>query len=320
MSSSASSLVPPYRRPRLTGSTCSIGVFAPSGVVNPATLANGVRTLESLGHRVTLAPEVHEQWRYFAGTDAQRLASFHTMVADPNIELMVMARGGYGWSRLLAQIDWQAVQASGKVFMGYSDFTAFQLAALRHAKLVTYTGPGAATDFDWSADSEAVAADHAFMNANCWPVLAGSPHSVGWLNSEHGYAAQSLPGTLWGSNLSLLSHLVGTPYFPEVNGGMLFIEEIDEQPYAVERMFLQLLHAGVLGRQKALVLGNFTNCEPEGGRFPYAMEHVIESLRSWLPCPVLTGLPFGHVAKKLTLPFGAEAVLTIEAGRFSLSF
>ncbi len=309
-----------YLRPHLSCSTCSIGVFAPSGVVNPVTLANGVRNLESMGHRVTLAPEVHEQWRYFAGTDEQRLESFHRMLADKDIELMVMARGGYGWSRLLGHVDWQAVKASGKVFMGYSDFTAFQVGALRHANLITYTGPGAATDFDWSVDSEAIAADHAYMNANCWPVLAGKPHSTGWLTGEHGYGAQMLSGPLWGSNLSMLSHLVGTPYLPDIEGGILFIEEIAEQPYAVERMFLQLLHAGVLGRQKAVVLGEFTDCEPEGGRFPYSMTHVIESLRGWLPCPVLTGLPFGHVAKKLTLPYGAPATLTIEPGRFSLQY
>jgi len=307
-------------RPRLAGPKCRIGVFAPSGVVNPAALANGVGTLESLGHFVSVAPEVHRQWRYFAGTDSERLAGFHRMLADPGIDLMIMARGGYGWSRLMPKIDWRAVRESGKVLMGYSDFTAFQLGALRHANVVTFAGPGVASDFDWSTDSDPVAVDHAFMNDHCWPVLHGDAAGTGWIDCAHDYPAQALSGTLWGSNLSLLSHLVGTPHLPEVDGGILFIEEIDEAPYRVERMFLQLLQAGILDRQIALVLGAFTGCDPATGRFPYSMEHVIESLRAWLPYPVLTGLPFGHVARKLTLPFGAEATLQVDAGRFSLQY
>ncbi|MBI3716006.1 MAG: LD-carboxypeptidase [Betaproteobacteria bacterium] len=307
-------------RPGLVGVACRIGVYAPSGVVNPVALANGVRTLESFGHRLSVAPEVLQQWRYFAGTDAERLRSFHRMLADPEIDLMIMARGGYGWSRLMPHIDWQAVRESSKVLMGYSDFTAFQLGALRHANVVTFAGPGVASDFDWSADSEAIADDHAFMNTNCWPVLRGETHDSGWIECAHDYPAQTMAGTLWGSNLSLLSHLVGTPHLPEIDGGILFIEEIDEAPYRIERMFLQLLQAGVLSRQRALVLGAFSGCDPQPGRFPYSMEHVVESLRAWLPVPVLTGLPFGHVARKLTLPFGAEATLQVDAGRFSLQY
>ena len=138
---------------------------------------------------------------------------------------------------------------------------------------------------------------------------------------HHGYDARRVDGRLWGGNLSLLAHLAGTPYFPAIEGGILYVEEIAEEPYAIERLFLQLYHAGSLGRQSALVLGDFTDCEPVNpARYPYSMEEVVETLRLTLPFPVLTGLPFGHVRRKVTLPFGAPGTLSIREGGYSLRF
>jgi muramoyltetrapeptide carboxypeptidase len=296
----------------------NIGVFSPSGAVDPERLARGIATLESQGHRVVQAPDVAGQWRYFSGTDQTRLDNFHRMLADPSIDLMIMSRGGYGWSRLLHRIKWGAVRDSQKAIMGFSDFTAFQMGALSLANIVTFTGPGVATDFDWSDSAPQTVADHEFMNAHCWPVVRGKTLSTDTFLSDRPYPALTISGPIWGSNLSLLSHLVGTPYLPAIDRGILFIEEIDETPYAIERMFLQLFHNGLLQNQAAVILGDFTHCEPEAGRFPYTMAHVIESLREWLPCPVLTGLPFGHVARKLTLPYGAWTTLSIDGDRYSL--
>ena len=279
-----------------------------------------VDALTARGYRVTVAPETETQWRYFAGTDEARLASFHTMLADSALDAMMMVRGGYGWSRLLHRIDWNAVAASNKTFVGFSDFTAFNLAALAQANLITFTGPGAATDFGGSEDTPETQSDHAFMEAHCWPALAGEPVNAGPFADSFSYRPRTISGPLWGSNLSLLTHLVGTPYLPNIDGGILYLEEIGEAPYAVERMLLQLFHAGILQKQKALILADFSDCKSEPDRFPYAMEHVVETMRELLPIPVLTGLPFGHVAKKLTLPFGAVATLNIAPGSFTLSY
>ena len=279
-----------------------------------------VTALNAHGYRVTVAPEVERQWRYFAGTDDERLASFHAMLADDSLDAMMMVRGGYGWSRLLHRIDWNAVAASRKTYVGFSDFTAFNLAALARANLITFAGPGAAIDFGGADDTSETQTDHAFMEAHCWPALAGSAVSAGPFNDCFTYRPCSIVGPLWGSNLSLLAHLVGTPYLPEIEGGILFLEEIGEAPYAVERMLLQLFHAGILQKQKAVILADFSDCAPEPDRFPYAINHVVETLRELLPIPVLTGLPFGHVAKKLTLPFGAIATLNIAPGLFSLDY
>ena len=158
------------------------------------------------------------------------------------------------------------------------------------------------------------------MEANFWPVILGQAHSAGPFASAHDYGLQSIEGPLWGGNLSLLTHLLGTPYFPDVNGGILFLEEIDEQPYAIERMFYQLYHAGALQKQKAIVLANFTACEALSGRYLYSLEEALETLRGLHPGPVLTGLPFGHVARKITLPFGGLARLNITSDSFSLEF
>lgn len=309
------------RRPAPILPGAMIGIFSPSGALAKERLDAGVATLESRGFRVAVATEALNEWRYFAGTDDERLASFHRMVADKNIDAMMMSRGGYGWSRLIHRVDWQAVAQSNKTFCGFSDFTAFSLAALAKANTLTFAGPGAATDFDWRERNAETVADHEFMDQHAWRALAGEPVLAGpFAHADTTHTPQTVRGPLWGSNLSLLAHLTGTPFMPTVEGGILFVEEIDEQPYAIERMFLQLFHAGILQKQKALILGDFTDCKPTSGRFPYAMEHVVEALRTWLPYPVLTGLPFGHVARKLTLPFGGDATLHIAERDFSLAY
>ncbi|MEO8384572.1 MAG: LD-carboxypeptidase [Betaproteobacteria bacterium] len=305
-------------KPLLPGG--SIGLFAPSGVVNLPRLQAAVTALTERGYRVVVPPEVEMQWRYFAGTDSERLASFHAMLADDTLDAMMMVRGGYGWSRLLHRIDWDLVAASRKTLVGFSDFTAFNLAALARANLITFAGPGAAIDFGGADDTPETQLDHAFMEAHCWPALAGNAVSTGPFNDSFTYPPRTIVGPLWGSNLSLLSHLVGTPYMPAVEGGILFLEEVGEVPYAVERMLLQLFHAGILQKQKAVILADFSDCDPEPDRFPYALTHVLETMRELLPIPVLTGLPFGHVAKKLTLPYGAIASLHIAPGLFSLDY
>jgi muramoyltetrapeptide carboxypeptidase len=288
-------------------------VFALSGAVDPARLEEASARLRAAGHRVVLADEARAQWRYFAGTDEERLAGFHRLLDDPSIDLMIAARGGYGISRVLAGIDWPRVAASGKVFCGFSDFTAFNCAALARGGLATAHGPMLAIDFGDGEPDE-------FMQRHFASTLWGTQDSE-TVACDHGHAPGAVAGTLWGGNLSVLAHLVGTPYLPAVDGGLLYVEEIAEEPYAVERLFLQLHHAGILARSRAILLGDFTDCVPANpARYPYSMAEVIETLAGIAPCPVLTGLPFGHVARKLTLPFGSEALLALQPGSYTLSW
>ena len=302
------------RLPRALPEPATIGICAPSGRVDEAMLAHSIAYLKDLGHRVVVPPETMHEWRYFAGTDDERLAGFHALVDDPSIDLVIAARGGYGLTRLLPRIDWNRVAASGKAYCGFSDFTAFNMAAYACANLLTFHGPLVAVDFGrQECDS--------FAQQHFWMALSRQSHRIDDIACEHGYDARRVDGTLWGGNLSLLAHLVGTPYFPSIDGGILYVEEISEEPYAVERMFLQLHHAGILGRQRAILLGDFTDCTPTNpARYPYSMDEVVETLRLLLPIPILTNLPFGHVARKATLPFGAQGTLSIREGGYSLRF
>jgi muramoyltetrapeptide carboxypeptidase len=301
----------------------TIGIFSPAGPPDPARVERGVKRIESLGYRCVLAENALGAHEYFSAPDTVRVESLHKMLADPGIDMMMMTRGGYGLSRILHHINWDAVARANKILCGFSDFTALSLAALSQANLVTFAGPGVATDFGdetfTGANGDKNGDDHAFMESYFWPLTRHEALTIEMADA-HPYAATTLSGVLWGSNLSLLTHLVGTRFMPEIAGGILFVEEIAEQPYAIERLFLQLYHAGILQSQTAIVLGDFSDCEPEGNRFPYQMSHVVRTLRELLPCPVLVGLPFGHVARKLTLPFGAEATLDIADGRYRLHY
>ena len=302
------------RLPRAVPEPATIGVCAPSGRVDEATLAMGIAHMRDLGHRVVVPEGTLHTWRYFAGTDDERLGGLHALLDDPSVDLIMAARGGYGLTRLLPRIDWNRVAASGKAFVGFSDFTAFNMAAYACANLVTFHGPLLSIDFGKAEPDN-------FMEQHFWMTLGRDAHRIDDIACEHEYGTRRIDGTLWGGNLSLLGHLVGTPYFPAIDGGILYVEEISEEPYAVERLFMQLFHSGVLARQRAVVLGDFSDCVPTNPiRYPYAMDEVVETLRSVLPVPVLTDLPFGHIARKAPLPFGAPGTLSIRDGGYSLRF
>ncbi|HTS86466.1 MAG TPA: LD-carboxypeptidase [Usitatibacter sp.] len=303
------------RLPRALKEPAVIGACALSGRVDEASFARGLEYLKDLGHRVVVPEQTLSTWRYFAGTDDERLQGFHELLGDDSIDLVMAARGGYGISRVLHRIDWNRVASSGKAFVGFSDFTAFNMAAYACANLVTFHGPMLSIDFGGNDEPDSFAQQH------FWMALSRASHRIDEFPCEHGYDARRVDGVLWGGNLSLLAHLAGTSYFPNIEGGILYVEEIAEEPYAVERLFLQLYHAGALQRQRALVLGDFTDCKPTNPvRYPYSMEEVVETLRDMLPYPVVTGLPFGHVARKVTLPFGAPGTLSISPSGCSLRF
>src|SRR6185503_6755340 len=177
-------------------------------------------------------------------------------------------------------------------FVGFSDFTAFNMAAYACANLVTYHGPMLAVDFGRPELDT-------FSEQHFWTAVRHDNHRIEDIACDHGYDPRRIDGTLWGGNLGLVAHLAGTPYFPAINGGILYVEDVNEEPYAVERLFMQLLHAGVLARQRAIVMGDFSYCKPTNpDRYPYSMAEVVETLRQMVPVPVVTNLPFGHVPRK----------------------
>jgi muramoyltetrapeptide carboxypeptidase len=291
--------------------TYGIGLYAPSGfVTQPASMVRAIDRLEALGHCVVVDPTCTSRWQRFSAIDDERLAAVSRMAEDPRVELAISARGGYGWSRLLDRLDFAALAATRKRWMGHSDFTAFQLAALTHANMTTFAGPMAANDFG-AETACAYTMDH------CWGLLGGVTHDVECALDGADFSGE---GTLWGGNLALVAHLVGTPHFPHVDGGILFLEDIGEHPYRIERMLYQLRFAGVLARQRAVLLGVFNGYDAASNDNGYDLAAMVAHLRSSFGRHIYTGLPFGHCPEKLTLPVGGRCAMTVRGGRARLVF
>ena len=286
-----------------------------SGSVQPDRLAAGAARLTELGATVTSPDAATAAWRYFAGTDDERLAALDASLKS-DADIVLFTRGGYGLSRLLHRIDWHAVAASKKIFCGFSDITAFNLAALARANFVTFAGPMIASDFAQTEDLPA----RDFTEANFFGLLRTHAYAYPECTSDIVTPTQTINGTLWGTNLAMIANLVGTPHMPQIDHGILVLEDVAEAPYRIERMFWQLKHAGILDKQRAIILAEFSDCEPTNGmRYPYSMTEAVETLREIAPCPVLTGFPFGHVPAKVTLPIGAPASVAIDGAGYVLS-
>jgi len=293
----------------------AFATIALSGSVDAERLRRGRERLALLGTHIDDEIDATAQWRYFAGDDGQRLTSLHRALAS-EADVVLFARGGYGLSRLLDRIDWSDVAASRKVFCGYSDVTAFSLAALARANYVTFAGPVTAGEFAQTENEDA----RNFAERHFVALLSSDRYVYPTATSDVDHGNGAVRGTLWGTNLAMITHLVGTPFMPQIDDGILLLEDIGEAPYRVERMFWQLKHAGILDRQRAIILGAFTDCEPAAGmRYPYSLVEAIETLREIAPCPVLTGFPFGHIPAKVTLPMGAPAEIAISGTQYTLS-
>ena len=286
------------------------GLFAPAGAaIDLPALDRARALLAARGFEVVEDDGARVRHQRFAGDDDARLAAVARMAAHPAVDVAVAIRGGYGWTRLLDRLDYAMLARSGTRWMGHSDFTAFQLAMLARTGAVTYAGPMACADFGAPEPSE-------FTLSNCFALLGAGEHAVRL--ALDGPATAPIRGLLWGGNLSMVAHLAGTPYLPAVEGGLLFLEDVAEHPYRIERMLYQLDHAGILARQRAILLGAFTEYKlfPHDNGYDFA--GVVGLLRRRLPIPVYTGLPFGHVPDKLTLPVGAPATLVVRDGAAEL--
>lgn len=296
----------------------SLTLFTPAGVVpKAAPLRLAARRLKALGFAVELDDSALARNQRFGGDDATRLAALHRVaLAAPSIALAT--RGGYGLTRLLDRIDWKLLARSveqGTRWVGHSDVTALQLGLLAHTGADSWAGPMAIDDF--SRDEEAGGVDE--VTRDCFvEAMDGRLEAVGF-RTESGFDGLAVAGRLWGGNLSMLCSLLGTPHWPQTvaRGGVLFLEDVNEHPYRVERCLLQLLQAGVLERQKAVVLGAFSAWRPSPLDRGYTLKSAVAQLRAQLAVPVLTGLPFGHVHPKVTLPVGRRVQLLVE-GRNAL--
>ncbi|PLC51123.1 LD-carboxypeptidase [Pollutimonas subterranea] len=286
-------------------SPAGIYLISPSGAVSdPLSIELARQRLGELGFKTAVdrsALAVHER---FAGTDKQRLAGIARALKQKH-PIVMATRGGYGLSRLLPAIDWAAVADSGKIFIGQSDFTVFSLALLAKTGASSFAGPTAVYDFGAKKMDDLTAALFAESMRRELEVLSfESPDSD----------AVDERGILWGGNLAMVASLVGTSYMPDIDGGILFLEDIAEHPFRIERMLTQLWHAGILTRQKAIVLGRFTDYRLAAHDNGFDLPSVIAWLRTTVKVPVVTGLPYGHTRVKATLPIGKQVGIATEDG------
>lgn len=285
-----------------------IAIIAPGGYVSDSSLEKGIDSLESRGYRVFNYYDPEKRYQRFSATDEERVQQIVQAVSNPQAKIVIALRGGYGTTRLLPYLDFDKLAKSGKLFVGHSDFTVFQMALLKKGG-ISFAGPMVNSDFA-AEDYSGYTLDH-FESCMTSPEM-----SLNWFSRDN--PDIDVNGVLWGGNLTMLAHLAGTPWMPDISGGILFVEDVHEQLYRVERMLLQLHEAGILGKQQALVLGHFTEFRKTDYDNGYDFDAMLAWLRSRLTIPVLTGLPFGHVRDKTTLPVGGQAHLVSKEGKTQL--
>jgi muramoyltetrapeptide carboxypeptidase len=299
-----------------------IYVYSPSGAVRDKTaFRRGVKRLTALGHQVEIDEAALSRHQRFAGEDETRLASIGRAAAS-GADVALITRGGYGLTRLLPDLPYKAIAKSidkGTEWVGLSDFTAFQLAVLAKTGRHTWAGPALGEDFGVDGEADEI------MLACFDDLIQGHGEGAGWrlpladrrwlaTRSVAQQVVQAKGAVLWGGNLCVLTSLLGTPFVPAITGGVLFLEDVHEHPYRIERMLMQLLLAGVLEQQQAICLGQFNRFTLGPHDKGFNMGEVVKLMRANCKVPVLTGLPFGHVETKVMLPVGQKVDLLVEDG------
>jgi muramoyltetrapeptide carboxypeptidase len=288
-----------------------VAIVAPSGYAqDDALVKRGIARLEAHGCRVRNYYDADAKHQRFGAADEARVGQIHAAIDDPGVKLVIALRGGYGLSRILPMLDYERIAASGKLLVGASDFTALQMALLARTGGVSFAGPMIYTHFGIENVS-------GFTMHNFWRCLANPACTI--TAKAKGNPAVDVHGKLWGSNLAMLTHLVGTPWMPEIDGGILFVEDINEHPYRIERMMLQLLHAGILHKQSAIVFGDMSGYKLSPYDNGYDFDAMVAYLRERIDVPIVTGLPFGHIPDKVTLAVGSDAHLVSHADGFELT-
>jgi muramoyltetrapeptide carboxypeptidase len=300
-----------------------VQLIAPSGAsLDARSPQAGISWLIGQGVSVRNAECTQRVHQRFSGSDAERLSELNHLAVLPASTTVMAMRGGYGLHRLLGSIEWQAIHKAVKAGLqicGHSDFTAFHLGLLAKTGGISLAGPMLNYDFGRIVDNQVVAPDpfmwtH-FQRTAQERSLSAQVNTNQPLSSL-GSKTKTATGMLWGGNLTVLTSLIGTPYFPaeqQYQNGILFLEDVNEHPYRIERMLMQLLDTGILAKQSAILMGGFSAYRLYDNDRGYSLQAAFDAIRSRLPdsIPILTDLPFGHQPNKLTLPVGA--IVEIEA-------
>lgn len=288
------------------------------GIVSPAScppdeeiFRQGVRYLRQKGYNVVESDHVLDKRGYLAGKDTDRVDDLNNMLNDPKIDAVICSRGGYGAPRIIDQIDFEGLKKNPKIFVGYSDITSMNLAIWKKTGLVTFSGAMVAVEM-----GRRIAA---FTEQNFWKMLT-SVEPIGLLANPPDlpirvFSPGKAEGRLLGGCLSLINVLLGTSYCPDFEGAILFIEDIDEEPYRVDRYLAQLKLAGILNQVSGIVIGQFIDCHPKDPEKPsLELEEIFQDYFSELNIPIMANFAYGHSMVKHTMPVGVQAILDTENG------
>ncbi|QYF95301.1 LD-carboxypeptidase [Massilia sp. PAMC28688] len=289
----------------------TIGLIAPGGYTDDEAIARAVTKIEQLGFRVRLGEHLREVYGNYAGSVGQRLADLHGMFADSEVKALWCIRGGSGCISLLSSIDYRLLRANPKILIGYSDITALHLAIYRHAGLVTFHGPVAGSGMSVYSNGHMLnvlmdpQAEYTIRMApeNAERALA-EPH-FGIRTAVHGQAS----GRLIGGNLSMVAALAGTPYAADFRKRLLFLEEVNEAPYRIERWLTQLDLAVGLEQAAGVMIGICDNCVPDEGEHSLTLHETLDMHLKRLSTAAVSGYSFGHIRHQFTLPIGINARL-----------
>jgi muramoyltetrapeptide carboxypeptidase len=304
-------------KPRRLREGATIALIAPSSPPSEEKLAKGISNLTQFGFKIVEGKSLRAHHGYLAGTDAERLADLHWAFQNPEIEAVWCIRGGYGAARLLPDIDYDLIRRNPKPLIGYSDITALHLAIHQRTGLVTFHGPVAASDYP---EDTLLHFRSQLMQPNAPYPISASREGLELDPTEYQpfvIAAGQATGALTGGNLALLAALAGTPFTPVFRKKIVFIEDVGEQPYRLDRMLTQLLQATDLAQAAGIALGVFNDCQPKPDSPSFSLPDALRDRLGGLGIPVVYGIPFGHVTHQATFPYGIEAKL--DADNMSLT-
>jgi muramoyltetrapeptide carboxypeptidase len=301
-------------KPKSLSKGDTIGLVTPSSSISRASFEKALSNLDSLGFVVKYSENMRVRKGFLAGTDQQRVDDLHAMFTDESVAGIVCARGGYGAGRILSLLDYELIKNNPKVFVGYSDITALHFAIQKFAGLTTYHGPVGASEFTkFTRDSfeDVLMKSKKRYEFGVDDIKKDDPNHIV-------IAGGVASGQLVGGNLTLITSLMGTPYDIDFDNKLVFIEEIGESPYKVDRMFTQLLNSGKLNKASGIVFGVFNDCETKESDPDFdtslSLKEVLLDRFGHLKIPIAYGLPFGHISNNATIPFGIRANFNAEKG------
>ncbi|MCA1053859.1 LD-carboxypeptidase [Rossellomorea aquimaris] len=277
----------------------TVGVIAPASPPKQELLRNALSFLQGLGLVVKMGSNVHHTYGYLAGKDDERLEDIHTMFRDQDVKAIICACGGYGTGRLATQLDYELIARNPKIFWGYSDITFLHTAIHQKTGLVTFHGPMLSSDIGLQDVDEKT--KETFQQLFESKRLEFSQQTSPIQTIVDGKAE----GPVIGGNLTLLVSTLGTPYEVDTRGRILFIEEIDEEPYKVDRMLNQLMMAGKFKEAEGIIVGDFKNCEPDKRKDSLSLDDLLDEYIKKAGKPALKGFYIGHSSPSLALPVGS---------------